>query len=317
VFSGLNNLSDISMDRRYADMVGYTQEELETNFPDRLEELAEAQGLSRSACLARIREWYDGYRFTARDVRVYNPFSTLVLFERKEFKNYWFETGTPTFLLKLIKERQFEVWDPRERTIGENGFASYDIERLQLLPLLVQTGYLTIADYDAQQDLYTLDYPNREVRNAFTEYLAAEFSGVPPGEAEGLAARLVRALKAGELAQVMEVVSAFVANLPYDISVPNEKYYQTVFYLLFLLVGARVSAEVRTNKGRVDAVVELEKDVWVFEFKMDGDADGALAQIREKGYADKYRAAGKTVHCVGVGFDQARREIGRWVVGKQ
>jgi hypothetical protein len=314
VFSGLNNLLDLTMEGDYADMLGYTQEELEKRFADRIDVLTAAEGLERAECLKKIRGWYNGYRFSEREVSVYNPFSTLLLFQGRQFKNYWFETGTPTFLINLIRERGFDVPEMEGLRASQESFGAYEVETLALEPLLYQTGYITILEYDKAADLYTLGYPNREVANAFIEHLSGAFTGIRKERGAAEAYELGILLGKGDVEGFFELFGAFLAGIPYDLHVPVERYYQTVFYLVFKLMGIRVACEIHTSKGRIDAVVNLAKDVWVFEFKLDGDADAALRQIREKGYAGKYKASGKTVHCVGVGFDQQKREIARWLV---
>jgi len=311
VFSGLNNLLDLTLHPRFATMLGYTQGELESCFPDRIDALAKAEGVTRERCLDKIRDWYNGYRFSAGAEQVYNPFSTLLLLNAQRFANYWFETGTPTFLLKLIRKAlpPEEIGTVR---LGAAAFSVYEPERLTPYPLLFQTGYLTIADSDPAHEVYRLDYPNREVRQSFLESLVSEFSGVETEREAGYRAQMVEALERGDLEGFFETMSVFFANIPYDIQIRSEKYYQSIFYLVFSLLGLRVEAEVRTNRGRIDAVAHSSHTVYVFEFKLDGTADEALAQCRENDYARRYRGQRRKVLLVGVPFDTATRNLGAW-----
>jgi len=225
VFSGLNNLQDITIDRRFATLLGYTQTELESNFDDRIAALAAAKRLDREACLAKIRDWYNGYRFHTVAERVYNPFSTLLLFQKREFANYWYETGTPTFLLKLIQCHEAPaVADLDGINVGAAAFSSYEPERLTPLPLLFQTGYLTILSYDSGSGLFRLGYPNREVRGAFVESLLSAFSTVENGLEAAYVERLKQALRAGDIERFFQTMSVFFANIPYDIQIRAEKY---------------------------------------------------------------------------------------------
>lgn len=314
VFSGLNNLEDITVDDRFATLLGYTQAELETNFDDRIAALMTAEGLDRTACLDKIRDWYNGYRFHAKAERVYNPFSTLLLFQKREFANYWFESGTPTFLLKLIRKHSLPPEEIGTVRLGSATFSSYEPERLTPYPLLFQTGYLTIAEHDSEYDVYRLDYPNREVKQAFMQSLVAEFSHIETEREAGYRAQMIEALNRGNLAAFFETMSVFFANIPYDIQIRAEKYYQTIFYLIFGLLGLRMEAEVRTGRGRIDAVAITAETVFVFEFKLDGTAEEALSQCRRNDYALRYRGGDRKVMLVGVPFNTQTRNIGEWQV---
>ena len=318
VFSSLNNLVDISMDGRFATMLGYTQQELEANFADRLDAAAQSQGMSLDKLLARLREWYNGYRFEENAPTVYNPVSIAKFFESGgKFNNYWFETGTPGFLVKLVKEQRFDFELELATPVTSLAFSSFELNQLSAMPLLYQTGYLTIknvVDNDEDDVFYQLGFPNREVEAAFESYLVTGYAGVAAERVEVHAAALAAALKAGDVDAFMERLKVFFANVPYDIQLKDEKYYQTIFYLVFHLLGFRAAAEVRTNKGRIDATVETAGRVFVFEFKLDGTAAEALAQIRAKDYHQKFLASGKELTLVGAAFDSSARNLGEWQV---
>ncbi|MEK7299439.1 MAG: ATP-binding protein [Candidatus Margulisiibacteriota bacterium] len=313
VFSGLNNLEDLTMQTAYAGMLGYTQEELEFNFKAHSDALAEAEQLTLPETLEKIKHWYNGYRFSKADTKVYNPFSTLLLLKQQDFKAHWFETGTPTFLVELLKQTGFDMAHVSELEVDESAFSTYDIENLDPMALLFQTGYLTIRDYDRETGRYRLHYPNREVAAAFSDALLSGFSENTPSVSQSHLARLERSLKAADLETFFDTLKVFFAKIPYTIQLKNEKYYQTIFYLIFTLIGLRIRAEVTTNKGRIDAVVETEKEIFIFEFKLQGTAEEALQQILDKGYGQKYQGKNKVIRLFGVSFDPQERNIGRWV----
>ena len=320
IFSGLNNLQDISMHDRFATLLGFSQAEVEQNFGVYLQDFADREGRDLATIVAEIRAWYNGFAFSRRGESVYNPFSLLLLLDSQDFRNYWFESGTPTFLIKLIQKQNYNIQQLDDLNVGELAFSSYDLERLQVLPLLYQTGYLTIKGYDAERQLYRLGYPNREVEQAFTQVLLGAFSAVDETLAAGYLWRLLDALAARTLERFFELMDAFFAGIPYDpstgsghrIQIGQERYYQTIFYLIFRLIGLEAAAEVRTSRGRIDAVVELVDVVYLFEFKLDGDAQEALDQIQARGYAEPYRASGKALILVGINFDTAARGIADW-----
>jgi len=315
VFSKLNNLYDISMDERFATMLGYTQDELESNFADRLDTAARQHCVARAELLDRLREWYNGYRFCEDAPTVYNPVSVAKFFESGcKFKNYWFATGTPSFLLKLVKRQQFDFEQELGKTLDELAFAAYDVEHIEALPLLFQTGYLTIKGQEELfgQTRYRLGFPNREVEAAFNAYLLEEYAGLKKERSGVQAADLAKLLFDGDLNGAMELLRTFLASIPYDIQIKAERYYQTIFYTFFQLVGIFVEAEARTSSGRIDAVVKAGTHIYIFEFKLDGSADAALDQIRGKEYWLKHRAEGKDITLVGVSFGAMERNLVEW-----
>jgi hypothetical protein len=315
VFSGLNNLLDISMDMRYAEILGITQTELEHYFGAYIEQLAASYNLEQADLLEKIRIWYNGYRFSSKESYVYNPFSVLLLFTQQQFKAYWFETGTPTFLIDLIKQNRVSFHKLYEDVkISERSFSTYRIDKLEPLPLLFQTGYLTIKDVHGIYDRrYSLNYPNYEVKQAFLLSVLDEFSDMQVGSEDYLY-EMVECFRASDMDGVFEYLEVFFANVPYELHIKNEKYYQTIFYSIFQLIGLRIEAEVKTNKGRIDAVVETDERIYIFEFKLFGTAEEALAQIKDNDYAQKYLKRGKEILLIGVGFDQESRNISEWLV---
>jgi hypothetical protein len=313
VFSDLNNLTDLTMDARTATLLGYTQAELEANFPDYVEALAAKLGRTRAETLGELREWYNGYRFHPEAEAVYNPVSVMKCFDTREFKNYWFETGTPTFLVDLLRDEPVELGS---LDVPETAFSAYEPERLAPLPLLVQTGYLTIRDAQTRGSLRTfrLGFPNREIGQSFSYWLAQGFACVPAQDLSVGLNRMLTALDRNDAAAMLESLKPFFAKVPHTIALDHEKYYQTIFYTIFTLIGAMTEAEVSTNIGRIDAVVKTRTDIFVFEFKLHDTAEAALAQIREKRYFEPFLNDGRRVTLVGVAFDASTRNLGRWLI---
>ncbi len=314
VFSDLNNLEDISMHSMYATLLGFTQAELECYFADHLQALAAEQTMSLDALLEKIAFWYDGYRFTEKDAHVYNPFSTLLFLKHKRFAYHWFETGTPSFLLELIKNDP-QSWRqiPQEKWAGAEDFSIYEVERLHPLPLLFQAGYLTIKDVrdDYAQRLYLLDYPNFEVETAFLGEILQHFSEV--SQQSSCLYHLTQFFEAGDIDEVLEELKVFFASVPYTLHIKYERYYQTIFFAIFKLLGFNIDTEVRTNRGRVDVVVDMPDVTYLFEFKLFDTKEAALEQIKTLAYFQPFMRKGKPVMMIGVAFDQDEGNIGDWV----
>ena len=317
IFSGLNNLQDLSMDDRYAALPGITQTELEIELYPYVQRFAAHQGITVEAALAQIRLWYNGFRFTKADVTLYNPFSLVYFFDVQDFRNYWFDSGTPTFLVNLIQQQKYKLEEVQQRKVGELAFSTYELEHLAVLPLLYQTGYLTIKGYDPEQRLYELGYPNREVEDAFLTYILGSFSQVEPGLNEAYLWQMVDALRAGKLEEFFDVLNSFFAHIPYTLQIKREQYYQTIFYLIFTLIGLRTQAEVVTNRGRIDAVIEVSTAIYLFEFKLNGSETEALAQIKTTEYYQRYQLQNKPLHLVGVNFSTRKRGVAKWSAAQQ
>jgi hypothetical protein len=314
VFSGLNNLEDISLLPDYAALLGYTQEELTNYFPLEIDSLAQKEGLSPWALLDQIKHWYNGYRFSKADLSVYNPFSTLLLFKQQKFSGYWFESATPTFLINLIQERAFDITGIEKLKIREADLSVFEIDKLSVLPLLYQTGYLTISSYDPGSGHYQLGYPNQEVEIAFLESLLARFSKIDEPVQSSFIFDMVSALKKQYLDTFFRLLKDFLASIPYDLHIPGEKYYQNIFYFVFNLVGLRLNAEVHTNRGRIDAVIEGKDWIYIFELKVDKTAQQALEQIKKKGYADQYRHQQKAIYLIGLNISSEKRNVDDFAV---
>ena len=313
VFSDLNNLTDLTMSGQAATLLGYTQEEVEANFPDYIERLAKKQGTNVEETLAELRNWYNGYKFHQDAPSVYNPVSLMKCFMNEEYKNYWFETGTPTFLLDLLKRTPVDL-DNLE--VDENAFSTYDPIDLHPLPLLVQTGYLTIQSAEMMGDVryYTLGYPNLEISQSFSYWLVRSMASVPDPELSGALRHMVKALQRGDVDAMLEHMKTFFTNVPNTITIQHEKYYQTIFFTVFKLVGAMIDAEVNTSIGRIDAVARTTDHIYIFEFKLHGSAEDAMQQIHDNQYAAPYRDDPRQKLLVGVEFNQTTRNLGQWLV---
>ena len=316
IFSGMNNLRDISLDAAYGAMCGYTQEELEASFQPHLTQFAQAKETTVPELLTKIKTWYNGFRFTKAPITLYNPFSTLLLLDSQEFQYHWFATGTPTYLMDLIREHRLDVTAVEGSTLSPNETASYNVDNLDVyLPaLLFQTGYLTIVEIESEGELFTLGYPNLEVREAFNQSLMQSLTGGGQSP-EVTVIHLRNALNRDDLPEVFRILKLFFSKIPYDIQEPTEKYYQSLFYLIFTLIGTRIRAEVRTNKGRIDAIVETQTHLYIFEFKLNGTTAEALKQIESKEYAFPYQDSGKVIHKIGVAFSIAERNVVDWEIG--
>jgi len=314
VFSSMNNLVDLTLNTRFATALGWTEEEITQNLADYIKALAAQISVTDAELLAQLRHWYNGFCFAPQAENVYNPFSTLHLFYHQRFSNFWFESGTPTFLIKLIRDRGYEMEQLTQLNLAEIDFSSYELEQLPIIPLLFQTGYLTIkGTYQQQENLiYTLGYPNYEVEHAFVTYLLSAFSNLERTFARGYLHQLVDVLQRRDFALFFATLDSFFANIDYDLHLKQEKYYQTIFYLIFLMIGMQVSAEVKTGQGRIDAVVELADHIFLFEFKLDKDAATALQQIKDSAYHEKYVRKGKPITLVGANFDSNRRKVSEW-----
>ena len=312
VFSGLNNLTDLTMSPQFATALGITEEEIKRDLVDHIAILAHKEGLTEDALLEKMRLWYNGFCFVEECQNVYNPFSTLQLFALQRFSNYWFETGTPSFLIKLLKQQHYPVEDLQALKVRELAFSTYEIENLSIIPLLFQTGYLTIKAYDPARRLYTLSYPNLEVEDAFLTWLLSAFNERERSLNENFLWQMIDALEVNNLNEFFTILNVFFANIPYTIQLQNEKYYQSLFFLIFKLIGLRIDAEVCTNQGRIDSVIELPNRIYLFEFKLNKSAEAALNQIKETEYYQKYQLKGKPLTLIGANFDSSQRKVSEW-----
>ena len=314
IFRELNNLKNISLHDDFSALCGITEQELLTDLKPDIERMAEANNETYEEACVHLKRQYDGYHFSKNCVDIYNPFSLFNAFDAKDYKNFWFSTGTPTFLIDILQRTDFDVRSLDGLTATDEQFDAPTDHIVDPIPVLYQSGYLTIKGYDPAFRLYRLAYPNGEVRYGFTESLLPGYVHRFPRENTFYAVSFIRDLQKGDIESCLERTRSFFASIPNDLENKTEKYYQTIFYLLFRLMGQYVETEVKTAVGRADAVVKLPDAVYVFEFKFDGTPEEALAQINSKQYAVPYQADGRRVVKAGVNFDSATRTIGGWVV---
>lgn len=315
VFSDLNQLNDISMDWAYSTICGITQEELVKVFIPEIEQIRARHQLSFDETVTKLTTQYDGYHFCEDAPGMFNPFSVLNAFQKMKFGSYWFQTGTPTFLVDLLKKSDYDLRTLIEGVeVSSNAFTEYRAETNNPIPLIYQSGYLTVKEYDQRFSLYTLCFPNEEVKYGFLNFLLPRYTNVNEDERDFHLGRFVRELESGDVPAFMERLRAFFADIPYELNDETERHYQVVFYLIFKLMGQFVETEVRSARGRADAVVKTKDQIYVFEFKLDGTVEEALRQIDEKGYLIPYTVDGRKLVKVGVSFDKGKRNIGEWRV---
>lgn len=315
VFSDLNQLNDISLDYDSGTLCGITHEELVTNFDPEIESLAKFNGITKEEAIEQLTRQYDGYHFHPAAEGVFNPFSVLNAFYKREFGNYWFQTGTPTFLVKSLQEVDYDLrtlMDGVEATALT--FSEYRAESKNPIPLIYQSGYLTIKEFDRRFGMYTLGFPNDEVRYGFLNFLVPFYTPITDDEKGFYIGKFINELEKGEIDAFMQRVEAFFADFPYELNDKTERHYQVVVYLIFKLMGQFTQAEVHSAKGRADAIVQTPDYVYVFEFKLNGTAEEALQQINDKGYAEPFKTDARQVMKVGVEFSPETRNVKRWLV---
>lgn len=312
IFSELNNLQNISLQDDYSAICGITEQELRTQLQIDIEQMAQANDETFEEACMHLKQQYDGYHFSKRSSDIYNPFSLFNAFAQKSYENFWFSTETPTFLIDLLQECNFDIRGLDSTTATAEQFDAPSNRITDPLPVLYQSGYLTIKGYDPEFQTYTLAYPNKEVRKGFIESLMPAYVHLPARENTFYVISFIKDLRTGNLNQCLERLKSFFASIPNKLNNKEEKHYQTIFYLFFRLMGQYIDVEVDTAIGRADAVVKMQDTIYVFEFKVDGTPEEALAQISSKDYALPYQAETLKIIKVGVNFDSATRTIGAW-----
>ncbi|MCK4766118.1 MAG: ATP-binding protein [Candidatus Aminicenantes bacterium] len=319
IFSGLNNLRDITMSASFSTLLGYGEAELQRYFSRHMKQMADKMGITGDSLGEKIRRWYNGYSWDGKNF-VYNPLSILSLFQENSFENFWFSTGTPTFLTRIIKNSRRDISKFDDLPVSSYTFDSFDVENLEITPLLFQTGYLTIKEvfYINEKKRYRLSYPNKEVRDSFLTYLFQEYTGKEIDISSQVMDRIGKALAEDDLDRLLGEIKSLFASIPYHIFMgEKEAYYHTVIYLILKLSGADIIPEDPTNMGRLDAVLETGNKIYIMEFKIGkGKEQAALDQIKRKNYPEKFLNRGKEVILVGVGLDPQQRNIGNFVIEK-
>ena len=314
VFSDLNNLTDISFDRRYTRICGITEKELHDNLDDAVALLAESNGLDKQACYAKLAEDYDGYHFEWNTEGLYNPFSLLNTLSSCQFRDYWFETGTPSFLVLQLQKAGYRLDDMTEEGLTADTLNSIDILDENPLPLLYQSGYLTIKGYDSEFKTYSLGFPNREVRDGFIKYLVPFYTPKSENKTRFSVDKFVGDIRAGQVEGFMRRLEAFMSKGDYALMGDKELYFQNAMYVFFMLLGLYVEVERRTSDGRMDVLVQTPDYIYIFELKIDKSAEEALEQIERKGYAKPFASDPRKLFKIGVNFSSKTRCLDGWKV---
>lgn len=311
IFSDLNNLNDITMDDDYSDLCGYNESELLNDFSEHLEAFREKLQCSKESLLQKLAYHYNGYRFSDEGVAVYNPFSMLNVFSKLKIGTHWFESGSPSFLVNLLKEQHYPLPQIEHLNVRPEIFSTYDLEDLDPTALLFQSGYVTIQDYDGIQ--YTLGYPNQEVKQGFLRALAKAYFRLPTWKNES--SQLPQLLQQESFDDFFQVITSTIAEIPYALNAKrDEAYFHTIFFLLLSSTNILARNEVLMSRGRIDMVVEFPDKVFIFEFKCNQGVAAAIQQIKTKGYAIPYQKTGKTITLVGIDFNTESRNIAEWQV---
>lgn len=315
VFSELNQLNDISLDLAYANLCGLTCEEIEHTFDPELEVMAALRQVTREQLMERLTGMYDGYRFSYQSkIGMYNPFSVLCALSKQVFDNYWFATGTPTFLAEMLKVTDYDLRKLDGIEVSSSSFATDRADSRNPVPMIYQSGYLTIKDYDEEFQLYTLGYPNDEVRYGFLSFMAPYYTSMGGEDTSFNIQKFIKELRIGEVDSFLRRLKAFFADIPYELNDESERHYQVVFYLVAKLMGQFTQSEVHSARGRADMVVKTDRYIYVFEFKFNGTPEEALAQIDDRGYLIPYTVDGRELIKVGASFSKETRNIDRWEI---
>ena len=318
IFSELNNLNDITCDESYSTLCGYTFTEIKQNFKENINQFADKQQCSQEDIISKLTRMYNGYRFSDNpDKKVYNPFSILLSLQKNKFEDYWFQTGTPRFLIDLIKKHNYAIIDFEGVKLSSSKIKAFEIDNMDIKTLLYQTGYLTIADYDVESDNYTLSYPNHEVRTALTKHIVEALTLLPIDEYNDFIKFFRIALRNNDIEAFCKTLHQFFTKIPYTIHIEKERYVQLLFTITAKLLGFEVEVEVATNKGRIDAVIKTLKHIYIFEFKMKKSSQKAIQQIENKKYYQMYEKQGKQITLVGISFDVEKKNIETdWTIKK-
>ena len=314
IFSELNNLDNISMFDQYSAICGISKKELTTQMKPDIESLGEALGMTYEECLAELTRFYDGYHFSEKSEDIFNPFSLVKALNARKIAPYWFGSGTPTYLIKTLQKYHVNVMDIEKKSCDVDDFDVSPEMMTSALPLLYQSGYLTIKKYNPMLHRYTLEYPNREVKIGMLKSLAPNYLSPISLDNNSLVGDFLEMLYDGDVEGAMIRLKAYLASISNRLSNKNERDFQTVFYLIFNLMGAYMRVEEDSAIGRADAVVYMPDAVFVFELKYDGSAEEAIRQIDEKGYLIPYSANGKHLFKIGVNYDSNQRTIGDWII---
>ncbi len=314
IFSGLNNLRDISMSPQYVDVCGISEKELQVYFDESIHELAAANNTTYEKTCEKLREQYDGYHFYPNTIGIYNPFSLLNTFQDQVFKDYWFETGTPTFLVRLLASNNCQLSELQGTEISASNLSVVDTMLTSPIPVMYQSGYLTIKGYDEEFDLYILDYPNMEVKRGFINYLIPYYTSLTSSNSDSVLKSLVRNVMQGNPEEFMQRLQTMLAASDYRIAGDKEIYFQNALHLIFTMLSFNVKVEEPTSNGRMDFIIYTKDYIYIFEFKLDHTAEEALQQIKDKQYARPFQMDPRKLYLIGVNFSSETRTIEKWIM---
>lgn len=301
LFSGINNLQNLTLQDEYGAICGYTDDEIEHYFRKYISEWAHKLHVSYDELRQQIKHWYNGYRFGENTQAVYNPFSFMNALKIQQFKNFWFQSGTPKFLVDVLKRNE-NSYDPDNLTINEDSLGIFDVGKTPILTLMFQAGYLTISDYNTQRQSYTLQYPNEEVRISFQKYLLEVFAHIESTHAAQLSIKLYHVFEQENIEQVIEILYQLFAHVPYQLHMKQEKYYHSLFMMICIGAGIKTQSEYSTSLGSIDLILEFEKLIYVVEVKFNKSAEEALEQIKERKYYERFIKENKQIILLGLAF---------------
>lgn len=314
VFSDLNNLNDVTMDPRFVDICGISEDELHEYFDTEVGELAANNNKTKDEAYTELRQRYDGYHFSIGASGLYNPFSVLNTLEKRVFKDYWFATGTPTYLVELLKKTDFKLDDFSNLEVSQEDLDSIHQADINPIPVLSQSGYLTIKEANEEFDLYVLDFPNEEVRQGFVKFLLPYYVYCKQSQQKTIVSKFVTSLRNGDADTFMRLLQSLMSGTPYELIRELENHYQNVMYIITRLMGFYIQAEYRTSNGRIDLLIGTDKYVYIIELKFNGTAAEALSQIEEKDYSLPFAIDDRQIIKIGANVSGETRNLEEWLI---
>ena len=314
VFSDLNNLNDVTMDPRFVDICGISEDELHEYFDTEVAELAANNNKTKDEAYTELRQRYDGYHFSLGASGLYNPFSVLNTLEKRVFKDYWFATGTPTYLVELLKKTDFKLDDFSNLEVSQEDLDSIHQADINPIPVLFQSGYLTIKEANEEFDLYVLDFPNEEVRQGFVKFLLPYYVYCKQSQQKTIVSKFVTSLRNGDADTFMRLLQSLMSGTPYELIRELENHYQNVMYIITRLMGFYIQAEYRTSNGRIDLLIGTDKYVYIIELKFNGTAAEALSQIEEKDYSLPFAIDDRQIVKIGANVSGETRNLEEWLI---
>ncbi len=314
IFSDLNNLRDISMQSDYSDICGISEKEIHIYFEESIQKLSSKNNLTYEETCEKLKDWYDGYHFEHDTEGVYNPFSLLNTFVSEKFSDYWFETGTPSFLVDLLKKTKYDLNDIQREEVSSDVLNSVDSFSTNPIPMIYKSGYLTIKGYNERFGIYRLGFPNKEVEQGFVKYLMPFYTPVSENKTVFFISNFIEELEQGKPELFMQRLQTIFANANYDVAGEMEKYFQNCMWAIFMMMGFYTHVERHTSYGRADIVIQTKDYIYILELKLDGSAESALQQIEDKGYAAPFAMDSRKLYKIGVNFSSVTRGIEEYVI---